>query len=141
MKVEISIRQAQLDNLTARLNSGTAKLYSGVKPANSSTALLGTNILLGTLTFAAVAFPPSVNSANTALATANAVTPGVAVNAPAGLLCTFARCYKSDGVTVVCDLLVGATGSGAEMVLNPPLLVTGVTVTCSSATMSLPDGS
>lgn len=93
---------AQAAALATLCNSGTIKIYDGTQPATADTAL-GAQVLGVTLTFGATAFP----AASGGLLTANAITAGTAV---AGITPTWARIFKSDGITVVMDVSAGASG-------------------------------
>src|SRR5579859_150953 len=62
---------AAVNAVTALLNSGFIKIYTGSQPALNG-AVTGT--LLVTMTFSATAFPASTASAGTVTATANAIT-------------------------------------------------------------------
>lgn len=89
-----------LDAITANVNSGRLKLYSGSPPADPDTAASGT--LLATLTLNATAFA----AASSGVATANAVTSGVAVTSgTAG----YGRLTKSDTTTGVIDGVAGGS--------------------------------
>ncbi|CDS48908.1 hypothetical protein [Polaromonas sp. CG9_12] len=113
---------AQANALAALCNSGTIKVYDGVQPATSDTALSG-NTLGVTMTFGATAFPAAVSG----LLTANAITAGTAV---ATITPTFARIFKSDGTTVVMDVSAGA--AGANMTIGA--FSTGTTVSVTTFT-------
>ena len=113
---------AQALALATLCNAGTIKVYDGVQPATSDTALSG-NTLGVTLTFGATAFP----AASSGLLTANAITSGVAV---AGITPTWARLFKSDGTTAVMDVSAGA--SGANMTIGQ--FSSGTTVSVTSFT-------
>ena len=94
---------AQANAMAALCNNGFIKLYDGTMPASADTALSG-NTLGATLTFGATAFQNAVSGT----LVANAVTPGTAV---ASITPTFARVYRSDGITVVMDLSCGSSGA------------------------------
>ncbi len=119
---------ADVEAVTALLDSGYLEIYSGTQPALNGT-LSGT--LLATLTFAATAFGTPVASAGTVTATANAITSGTA--AATGTAGYFAL-LKSDNTTVVMTGSVGT--SGADLNLNTLSITSGVTVSCSSFTIS-----
>jgi hypothetical protein len=126
LKVSNAAIGAALDALTALLNTGYLRIYSGTRPADADTALSG-NTLLAELRFAATAFPA-----------ASAAATGTA---------SFYRALKSDGTTVVAD---GGVSSGRTAVsvtaatnANPASLTstahglaTGDRVTISGATGS-----
>jgi len=111
---------AQANALAALCNGGFIKLYDGVQPATADTALSG-NTLGATLTFGSTAFGAAVNG----VITANPIAAGVAV---AEITPTFARIFKSDGVTVVMDVSAGP--SGANMTIGK--FTAGTTVTATS---------
>lgn len=94
---------AQANALATLCNGGFIKIYNGTQPATADTPLSG-NTLGVTLTFDATAFSP----ANSGVLTANAITPGTAVET---LTPTFARIFKSDGTTVVMDVSAGFSDS------------------------------
>ena len=122
--------------------AGVIKIFTGAAPATCETADTGT--LLATLTPSATAFPGSVdNSAGGATATANAVTSGTGVNAPTGLTAGYYRSYPHTPTTTnaLTQGSVGASGSGANFIINSTTITTGDTVACTSWTETLPDGS
>lgn len=121
-----------LDAMRDDLNSGRLRVYSGTRPTDADTALAG-NTLLVELTFNATAF----GAAASGVITANAITGGTAA---ATGTASFIRCLKSDGSTAVCDLSCTASGGGGEMQLSTLSIVSGVAVTASSLTISLPVG-
>jgi len=133
MKTSVAARNGQVDNLTARLNSGYLRIYSGTKPANVAAALAG-NTLLAELRFASTAFGAAANGS----AAANTITSDSAADATG--TATFARLFGSDGTTAVVDVGVGATSSGAELELNTTSIVANATVAVSSCTISQADG-
>lgn len=114
------------DARCAQLNAGKLEIYTGTRPANPDTALSG-NTLLATLTFSATAFGASSNGT----ATANAITSGTAA---ATGTASWARCYKSDGVTAVIDMNVGTSGS--DLNLNSVSIQSGGTVSVTSMTVT-----
>ena len=124
----IARRKATIDAITARLNSGVIKIYTGTRPATPDTALSG-NTLLGTLTFGDTAFGAADSSA---VATANAITQDSSADATG--TAAWARMLESDGTTVVADCNVGT--SAADIVLNTTSIVTGGPIVISSMTLS-----
>ncbi len=117
------------DAVTARLNSGFLRLYSGTRPATADTAL-SLNTLLAELTFAATAF----GAASNGVATANAIASDSSANATG--TATFARTFETDGTTVVFDCEVGT--SGANLNLNTTSIVIAAAVSVSSFTYTHP---
>lgn len=114
---------AAVNAVTALLNSGFIKIYTGSQPS-LDVAVTGT--LLATMTFGATAFGAS----SSGVATANAITSGTAGNT--GTAGYFAI-EKSDS-TVVATGSVGT--SGADLNLNSLSISSGATVSCSSFTIT-----
>jgi len=131
MKTTATLRGNSIAVLGTALNSGKLRIYSGTKPANADTELSG-NTMLAELTFGATAFGSPVNGS----ITANAITQDS--DAAATGTATFARLFKSDGTTVVCDITVGTTG--AELNLNSTSIVQHLIVQCTSCVLTQPDG-
>jgi len=115
---------AALNAVTALLNSGFIRIYTGTQPSLDG-AVTGT--LLATMTFGSTAFGAS--SAGTA--TANAITSGTAGNT--GTAGYFAL-VESGGSTVVGTGTCGT--SGTDMILNSTSIVSGASVSCSSFTIT-----
>jgi hypothetical protein len=97
---------AEADALTALLAAGKVNLYNGAQPATADTALAG-NTLLAAPTFGTPAFPAAVAG----VLTANAITAATAV---ATGKATFARVFRSDGITAVMDQSVGMQLLGVD---------------------------
>jgi hypothetical protein len=114
---------AAVNAVTALLNSGTIKIYTGSQPSEDA-SLTGT--LLATLTFGSTAFGASSGGT----ATANAITSGTAGNT--GTAGYFA--IEESGGTVVGTGTCGT--SGADMNLNSTSISSGATVSCSSFTIT-----
>jgi hypothetical protein len=121
---------AALNALTALLNGGFMKFYSGTQPANANSPLSG-NTLLATLGFGTPAFAPSVAG----VAAANSISPEA--SAPNSGTATWYRLYKSDGTTVVCDGSIGT--SGCNINVNSQNVVAGQSVSVTSFTLTLPE--
>jgi len=134
--------QAGLNAVLALINVGGAgviKIFSGAPPASCETADSGT--LLAALTPSSTAFASAVdNTAGGATATAAAITSGTAVaTGTAG----YFRAYPHTPTTTnaVIQGTVGASGSGDDMIISSASINTGDTVSCSSWTVTQPDGS
>jgi hypothetical protein len=119
--------EAGINAISALLNSGTIKIYTGTQPALDG-ALTGT--LLATLTFGGTAFAASTASAGTVTATANAITSGTA--GATGTAGYFA--LVTSGSSTVLTGTVGT--SGADLNLSTLSIVSGATVSCSSFTLT-----
>lgn len=139
MRVTVAERNAYLDARASQYNNGYCRIYSGTRPTNGDTALSG-NTLLAELRFGATAF----GAAALGVLTANAMTQDT--NADAAGNPTFARCFKSDGTTVLADLSVGKTGGSEELLVNTtdgsnnPYIAAGSAVSVSSLTITFPVG-
>lgn len=120
---------AAVDALTVLLNSGFLRIYSGSQPTDANTAI-GAQVLLAELTFGATAF----GAASAGVATANAITQDSSANATG--TAAWARAFKTDGTSVVFDCSVGT--ASANLILNTTAVVSGVAVSCSSLTFTLP---
>lgn len=118
----------------ALANGGFLEMYTGTQPTDANTSI-GAQVLLVTLPLSATAFGTPVAGGSpgsrTVVMTANAIT---SANAGATGTATWARCYKSDGVTVVFDCSVGT--SGTDIVLNTTSLVSGIPVAVTSLTIT-----
>lgn len=117
-----------VDAVTALLDSGTLRIYTGAQPSLNG-AVSGT--LLVTLTLNATAFGSSSASGGTVTATANSITSGTA--GATGTAGYFAL-LKSDGTTVAATGSVGT--SGADLNLDSLSISSGATVSCSAFTIT-----
>jgi hypothetical protein len=123
-------RDAALNAVTATVNNGTLRIYSGTAPANADAALSG-NTLLAQLTLGATAF----GAAASGVATANAISADTSADATGTP--TFFRLLASNGTTVVYQGTAGASGqelnlsnlSGGQIVAGGSVSVTSLTVT------------
>jgi hypothetical protein len=132
--------RAALNAITALINVGGAgviKIFTGSPPASCETADTGT--LLATLTPSSTAFANAVdNSSGGATATANAITSGTA--AATGTAGYF-RAYPNTPTTTNAVIQGTVGASSADMIISSTSINTGDTVSCSSWTVTLPDGS
>ena len=94
---------AAADAVTALVNGGTLRIYSGTKPAGPDTGLSG-NTVLAELTFG----NPAFGSASNGVATANSITADSSANATG--TASFFRAFASNGTTAVFDGEVGTGG-------------------------------
>ena len=110
---------ASVNAVSALLNTGFLKIYSGTQPTDANTAI-GAQVLLATLTFAGhgILRPPSrPGRRRNKIVTATANAIGSDTNTIGGqALATWFRAYKSDNTTPVMDGSVGT--SGADLNLN-----------------------
>jgi hypothetical protein len=132
MKWTTARKAERLNAIRDNFDNGYLRFYSGTKPADANTSLAG-NTLLGELRFAATAFP----STSTDTLTANALTADS--DADATGTASFARCFESDGTTVIGDLTVGT--SGADIIMPTLAIAQHIQISISSLTISEPAGS
>lgn len=130
--------KAALDALTALMNTGGTGhilILTGSAPANAEASDTGST--LATLTCSATAFPASANNSSPrgAIATASAITSDT--NAANTGTAGYFRAKNGAGTVV----FQGTCGTAsADMILNTTSIVAGATVSCSSWTVTLPDG-
>lgn len=127
-RASILARNAGLNAMASRLNSGKLRIYSGAQPATPETAASGT--LLAELTLNATAF----GAAAAGVITANAITSDSAADAT-GTAGWF-RLLQSDGTTAEHDGVCGV-GSG-ELQLPTLSIVANAIISCSSLTITHP---
>lgn len=124
-------KNAMLDTFTAGIGaSPLLRIYdaTGGVPANANTAL-GTQVLLGTLTFSATPFP----AASAGTLTANAITQDSAADATG--TAAFFRILNAAGTTTYAQGTVGT--SGADLNLNTTSIVVGGPISVTSLTISI----
>lgn len=115
---------ASADGICALCNAGFIDIYDGAQPATADTAI-GAQVMLVRLTFGSPAFSAAVAG----VATANAITFGVA--AATGTAAWF-RAYETDGVTALFD---GSVGTGTtNIVLTSTAITIGGTVLVTALT-------
>lgn len=129
-----SVDQANLvnDARTAAYDDGYMKVYTGSRPANVAAGVSGT--LLGILTFGSTAFGSSSNR----VATANTITQESSADNTGTI--GYVACFDSSD-TLVSLHSAGISGSGAECIFNTLSVIAGQVITCTSFTISQPDGS
>lgn len=128
---------AGLNAITALLNGGTIKIYTGSIPATCETASSGTLLSSG-CGFSATAFPTAVDGGSNGLATATANTISSDTNAAATGTAGYFRGYSSGST---CELQGTCGTSSADMIMNTTTINAGATVAISSFVITLPDGS
>jgi hypothetical protein len=119
---------AAADAVTALLNSGILRLYTGTQPATADTGISG-NTLLAQLTFG----NPAFGAANNGTATANAITSDGTADASG--TATWFRALDSGGVDVTDNVFDGSVGtSGCDLNMNSNIISAGAAVSISSLT-------
>jgi hypothetical protein len=129
--------KAALDAVTALLNAGGAgklRVYSGVMPADTDTALSGNTVLVD-FALNATAFAASTDANPGATAAGNAVT---GVSASATGTASFYRLLTNAGVAVS-QGTVTATGGGGDLTLTTVSVVSGAPCTVTSMTLTHPE--
>ncbi|MFF8831372.1 hypothetical protein [Streptomyces sp. NPDC015131] len=131
LRLATAVRNAMADAVTTRVDAGagagTIKIYTGSQPATANDAETGT--LLATFTLS----DPSYGAASSGVITL-AGTPKTVAAAATGTAGWF-RVEDSTGANVY-DGAVGT--SGAELNLNTTALNSGVNVTITSGTFTMP---
>lgn len=121
---------AMADAITTRIAaSGKLIIYSGTVPTNADTALSG-NTVLATFTLSATAFGAASGGVITLSGTP------LTVAAAATGTATFFRIFKSDGTTCIAQGSVGTSGN--QLNLNTTSITSGVNVTITSGTITMP---
>lgn len=136
--ISMAAAQAMLNALTALLNSGTIKIYTGSPPASAEASSTGTLLSSG-CTYGSTAFGAATDPGSTGLATATANSITSDTNAAGSGTAGYFRAYKSDGTTVVAQGTCST--SAADMILSTTTITAGQTVAVSSHVITLPDGS
>jgi len=126
--MSISARNAQLDALASKFNSGTLECRTGTQPASAEDAATGT--LLATITLATTAFPAASGGVLTMNATASSGTVS-----GSGTI-TWGR-FKESGGATICDVSIGLVG--AECIATKVDVVTDDDVDISTYTHELPE--
>ena len=126
-KISNAAANAEIDALTALLNTGYLRIYDGTQPANVDTAI-SDQTLLAELRFGATAF----GAGSSGVATANAITQDSSANAT-GTAAWF-RALGSNGTSAVADGSVGT--SGADLNLNSVAIQSEAAVSVTSMTIT-----
>jgi threonine dehydrogenase-like Zn-dependent dehydrogenase len=122
-------RDAAINAITATLNGGSVRIYSGTAPANADAALSG-NTLLAQATLNATAF----GAAASGVATATAITADSSADATGTP--TFFRLLTSGG-TVVYQGTAGASGQELNLAdLSSGQILAGGSVSITSLTIT-----
>lgn len=129
MNVAQATAGAMLSAGNALMNGGSLVWYNGTQPATPETALSG-NTVICTFSFNTPAFGTPAFSGGLMKATASFVSAS-AVASATGNPVTFARAFKSDGVTAVQDYTIAATGT-PDITVATTNIPSGTTVTISS---------
>lgn len=127
-KTAVAQRNRAIDAVTARLNNGYLRIYSGSQPTDADTAI-GAQVLLAELRFGATAFA----AASGGSASANAITADTDANATG--TAGWYRAFESDGTTVVQDGEVGT--ATANIVLNSTSIAEHAAVLCSAFSITM----
>lgn len=114
-------------------NTAKIRIYDDVAPTDASTALAGGNTALVEFTLASPGFGEDGDGVLDLV-----TTPALTEPADVGGTATFFRILKSDGTTVVLQGSVSATGGGGQLELNTTNLSTGVDVTITGGTITVP---
>lgn len=120
-----NLRNARADAITTFAGASCKlRIYSGTRPATGGTATTQLAELTCNATFAP--------AASGGVLTLNAITADSSADATG--TASWARILKSDGTTIVADCSVGT--SGADINLNTVSLVSGASVSVTSAVLT-----
>ena len=125
---------AAANAMTALLNNGVLRLYTGGQPTSANAAVSAANTLLASLTFAATAFTAAVNG----IASANAISDET--SAPATGSALWFRCWSQGAISAVWDGTVATTGGTADLLLNSIQITTGADVAVTALTLTVNAG-
>jgi len=129
-----ALRNARLQEIADAIDggagAGTLKIYDGTRPATG--AAITTETLGATLTFS----DPSAATIAAGLLTFAAITEDA--SADANITASWARVADSTGA-FVCDLDVGATGSGADIEITNVNIIAGEPVS-TTGTQTITEG-
>lgn len=129
-KISTAAASDMADALDAYIgNAGKIIIYSGTEPATANTALSG-NTVLATFTGGS----PVFGAASSGVITLQGVPLTVAASASG--TASFFRIFKTDGTTVAVQGTVGT--SGQQLNLNTLTITSGVNVTITSGTITMP---
>ena len=132
-----TVAQGLLTSLETSLNAGTAaviQIYSGSVPADADAANGGT--LLATLTCAASVFVSKTDGSPGAVGTFDTIAADVSADNTG--TAAFFRISTQSGGTVCFQGTVGT--SSADMIVNTTAFTAGSNVSCSAATITVPEG-
>lgn len=134
--INVAGQNAGGDAILANMGSGTLKIYSSATPPANAKGTEGTSIAEGTV--GAGGFGAHAGNSGAALAAAVTVT-GVTA-AGAGTDAHHFRFISTGGTPVIAQGTCGASGSGADLILDNVNIADGQVVNVSAYTFTLPDG-
>lgn len=133
-RISVAARNAAVDAIRLLVDggpaAGTIQLRTGAQPATPATAATGT--LLGTWTLE----DPAWGAPSVGVSTLD-TTPVLTTLAVAAGTAGWWRMMDSTGVAVI-DGTAGGTGSGAQMILDNPVIAAGQTLNLTAGTMTQP---
>lgn len=130
---------AGLNAMVDLIDGGTTpvlNIYDGTPPADADTALSSNDLLAQLNMDGTAAFGDAADDTPGAIATAAAIADETSALDTG--TATFWRMLTQDGGTVRFQGTCGT--SDADMIMNTTSITTGSVVSCSSATISLPEG-
>jgi hypothetical protein len=129
---------AMLNALTTAVDAGTAaviNIYSGTVPTDVDTAL-GAQVLLAQLTMSGTSFPTATDLNPGGRLTANTITSDSSADATG--TAAFFRVLTQNAGTACLQGTVGT--ASADLILNTVSITSGSTVSITSFTITLPEG-
>ena len=125
------VATASVDAVKALFAGGAVRVYGGTVPADVD-ASLGSATLLAEMTLGSPAFGTATSSGNDIVCAIPAPVSDSAANATG--TATFFRLFNSGG-TVLAQGTAGGAGSGSDMILTQPALVSGGPVEITTITL------
>lgn len=141
VRINTAARNAAADAIAALVNGGSGpgvlRVYTGTQPATPATAPSGT--LLAEFTLSDPAFAAAAAGASV-LDITPALTDSGITNGTAGYwrICDSTEAAGT-GLGVI-DGSITATGGGGDLTMNTTTISTGVTVTITAGTVTMPAG-
>lgn len=133
-RIPTATRNAAANAVAGLFDAGSAAGYVEIRTGSQPTT--ANDVASGTLLATITLNDPAFGSASTGVVTAD-VSPALSAAAVATNTAGWFRAYDSDDNGVV-DGSVTATGGGGDMQLNTVSLVTGVDVTITAWTITMP---
>lgn len=135
VRLNTAARNAAVDAITALVNGGYIRIYTGAQPATPATAPTGT--LLAELPLSNPAFAGAVNGTAALDVTPIPTDAGIA-DGTAGWARFLTSAEQAGSGLGVIDGNVTATGGGGQVTLATTSVVTGVAVNVTSGSCTMP---
>ena len=139
LSINTAARNAAVDAIRVLPDAGAAagvlRIYSGAKPATPATTATGT--LLAAITLNKPSFGAGAVGVSTIITTPT-ISGVAAATGTAGYYRILTSTEAGSTGLGVIDGVVTATGGGGDLTLDTVSIVSGVTVTCTGGTLTMP---